>query len=157
MAGQQLKALLNLGSMISMIQADLVLAGLPLLHWSQVSCLSRLALYWPVQAVSMILEEQPTIIEMGHVEKLPYPALLGWDLPSFWDLLHQATVPAQVCLRDKERETEPDSEGAGEGGSLPYQEMVDPQSPPFRKPKKWRILEVVAVSEGQVVDPQKAQ
>lgn len=95
LAGLRREALLDSGSTISMVRANLVLPDLPMLRWTHILCFSNHPHKWSIKPIPTTVAGWPVILEAVCVTQLPYPALLGRDFPAFRTLLHEARAPSQ--------------------------------------------------------------
>lgn len=181
LAGLRREALLDSGSTISMVRADLVPPDLPVIRWTHILCFSNHPHKWPVKAIPTSVAGQATLLEAACVAHLPYPALLGRDLPTFRELIHAAPAPSSTLAEDVATDIggDPEEEPSGTGTSDPtsndeeesettttQQEGGDPRGGwradlEFVKaqeddPSLQAVRDTVAVSEGRVVDARRA-
>ncbi|KAL8219235.1 UNVERIFIED_CONTAM: hypothetical protein K2H54_015098 [Gekko kuhli] len=89
--GKDVTALLDSGSSISMVRADLVPTHLQPCQWTRIHCFARHRHQWPVFRTLLLIEGGPQLQELAAVPALPYPVLLGRDLYGFRLLLHRLT------------------------------------------------------------------
>lgn len=52
---------------------------------------------YPTAELTIVVEEQPYLMTVGVVEKLPVAAILGWDLPVMLDILREEGNRDIVC------------------------------------------------------------
>lgn len=169
LGAREVKALLDSGSAISMIQAHLVPVDRPPLSWTSVVCLHRHTRRLPMVAVRLRYAGVVHEVEVVKMEDLPFPLLLGRDAPAFHRLLVRALQGDPMLVLPVEEEDPgegPLGAGAAEDedgteGDPPY----DPAPPPvfpadatFQREQdqesslRW-LRDEVAVEDGQVSNP----
>lgn len=95
--GQKVRALVDTGSMQSLVRSDLV----PVDLWShtsiaQICCVHGEERQYPTAGVQVNVRGQAYILEVGVVDGLPYPMILGRDLPVLVDLLRDDNESMRV-------------------------------------------------------------
>lgn len=91
--GQEVSALVDTGCMQTLVKAELV----PVHLWSHTSpvaikCVHGDERFYPTANVYVQVQGQTYLMEVGLSPELPYPVVLGQDLPVLFDLL-----PLQAC------------------------------------------------------------
>lgn len=142
--GQKVRALVDTGSMQSLVHSYLVLVDL----WShtsraQICCVHGEERQYPTTSVQVKVQGQAYLLEVGVVDGLQYPMILGRDLPVLVDLLtdkNNMVGEYSVALtRAKAQKQNADSQDLS---MLPYFEVdLEAQPGKPRKSKRQKRLE----------------
>ncbi|XP_074480628.1 uncharacterized protein LOC141761195 [Sebastes fasciatus] len=88
--GQQVTALLDSGSFMSLVRQDLVpVNSVDYSRQEDILCVHGDKHPYPTAELTVTIDEQSYLLTVGVVAKLPVAALLGWDLPVLLDLLQE--------------------------------------------------------------------
>ncbi|XP_036072222.1 uncharacterized protein LOC118599934 [Oryzias melastigma] len=91
--GQQVTAMLDTGSFVSLIKRSLIsIGGLDYSRQTNVVCVHGDKHLYPKADVTITINEQPYLLTVGVVEKLPVDLILGCDLPVLKDLLNENAI-----------------------------------------------------------------
>lgn len=86
--GQQVTALLDSGSFMSLVKCNLVPVGtVDYQRQENILCVHGDERLYPKADVTAVINEQSYLVTVVVVEGLPVDAVLGWDLPILLDLL----------------------------------------------------------------------
>lgn len=95
--GQQVTALLDTGSFMSLIRYSLVPVGsVDYSRQTDILCVHGDKHPYPKADLTVTIDEQPYLLTVGVVEHLPVDAILGWDLPVLMDLLQETELPGEI-------------------------------------------------------------
>ncbi|XP_068171734.1 uncharacterized protein [Antennarius striatus] len=88
--GQPVSALIDSGSFLTLVRRDLVPTGvIDCSSQEDIMCVHGDRHSYPTAELTIVVEEQPYLMTVGVVEKLPVAAILGWDLPVLLDVLRE--------------------------------------------------------------------
>ncbi|XP_054841809.1 uncharacterized protein LOC129333892 [Eublepharis macularius] len=154
-SGRRLSAFLDSGSSVSMIRTRLLPAGLPVVRTATVACFHGHSETYPVVRVPLSCQGRTWEVELARVTNLPYPVLLGRDVPEFHQHLQAARGPEEAL--PVERQDNQPGPAPPPGADLPDW----PADPTFvasqtADPTLEKLRDTVAVSEGIVRDPRRA-
>uniref|UniRef100_A0A3P9KG95 Gypsy retrotransposon integrase-like protein 1 n=1 Tax=Oryzias latipes TaxID=8090 RepID=A0A3P9KG95_ORYLA len=95
--GQQVTAMLDTGSFVSLVKQSLIpFGGLDYSRQTSVVCVHGDQHLYPKADVTVTINEQSYLLTVGVVENLPVDLILGCDLPMLGDLLNEATKTAKA-------------------------------------------------------------
>ena len=97
-SGEPVTALIDSGSFLTLVRRDLVPTGL--VDYSRredIVCVHGDSHAYPTADLTLVVNEQPYLMTVGVVEKLPVAAILGWDLPVLLDLLQEGENKDNDC------------------------------------------------------------
>lgn len=148
--GQEVSAMVDTGSMQTLVKAELV----PVHLWNlrspvAIKCVHGDERYYPTADVYVKVHGQSFLFEVGLSPELPYPMVLGQDLPVLFDLL-----PLQSCNAAITRAMAKSSEEeVGLLGALPFFEAELEAGPgktrKSRSQRKCEKFRHAVVSEGE--------
>lgn len=96
--GQPVTALADSGSFLTLVRRDLVPIGVVDFNRQEdVLCVHGDRHSYPTAELTVVVDEQPYLLTVGVVEKLPVAAILGWDLPVLYDVLLEGRVKDSDC------------------------------------------------------------
>ena len=99
--GELVTALVDSGSFRTLVRRNLVPTGIVDYDKQEdILCVHGDSHAYPTADLTVVVDEQPYLLTVGVVEKLPVPALLGWDLPVLLDLLSEGETKDSDCVRD---------------------------------------------------------
>ncbi|XP_072316854.1 uncharacterized protein [Eucyclogobius newberryi] len=85
--GESVIALVDSGSFLTLVRRDLVPTGLvDYSRQEDICCVHGDRHSYPTE-LTLVVDEQPYLLTVGVVERLPVAAILGWDLPVLLDVL----------------------------------------------------------------------
>ena len=124
--GEQLKALVDTGSSQTLVGAKWVPGdAIHKEHTVKIRCVHGDVMTYPTADIYMQIGEQEYLVSVGVVEHLPYPVVLGRDLPGLLELVEPVKSCNVAVTRSKAKEMEKD----GLWDALPFFE------PPSKVPK----------------------
>ncbi|XP_067447429.1 uncharacterized protein [Thunnus thynnus] len=86
--GEPVTALVDSGSFLMLVRRDLVPTGIvDYSRQEDILCVHGDSHSYPTADLTVVVDEQPYLLTVGVVEKLPLAAILGWDLPVLLDVL----------------------------------------------------------------------
>ncbi|XP_042247194.1 uncharacterized protein LOC121882816 [Thunnus maccoyii] len=86
--GEPVTALVDSVSFLTLVQRDLVPTGIvDYSRQEDILCVHGDSHSCPTADLTVVVDEQPYLMTVGVVEKLPVAAILGWDLPVLLDVL----------------------------------------------------------------------
>ena len=86
--GEPVTALVDSGSFLTLVRRDLVPTGIvDYSRQEDILCVHGDSHSYPTADLTVVVDEQPYLMTVGVVEKLPVAAILGWDLPVLLDVL----------------------------------------------------------------------
>uniref|UniRef100_A0A8C8DU52 SCAN box domain-containing protein n=1 Tax=Oryzias sinensis TaxID=183150 RepID=A0A8C8DU52_9TELE len=88
--GQRCEALLDSGSFQSLVSAKLISEEKLSQHTTTISCIHGDEHDYPTAEVYLTVGGQTYVLSVGVVPSLPYPVILGKDLPTLCDLIHHS-------------------------------------------------------------------
>ncbi|XP_042254566.1 uncharacterized protein LOC121887718 [Thunnus maccoyii] len=86
--GEPVTALVDSDSFLTLVRRDLVPTGIvDYSRQEDILCVHGDSHSYPTADLTVVVDEQPYLMTVGVVEKLPVAAILGWDLPVLLDVL----------------------------------------------------------------------
>lgn len=86
--GEPVTALADSGSFLTLVRRELVpTSSLDYSRQEEIVCVHGDRHSYPTADLMVVVNEQPYLLTVGVVEKLPVAAILGWDLPVLLDVL----------------------------------------------------------------------
>ncbi|XP_055016250.1 uncharacterized protein LOC129410969 [Boleophthalmus pectinirostris] len=98
--GEPVTALVDSGSLSTLVRRDVVPTSI--VDYSRqetILCVHGDCHSYPTADLTVTVDEQPYLLSVGVVEKLPVAAILGWDLPVLIDVLQEGGAKVSDCGR----------------------------------------------------------
>lgn len=147
-------ALLNTGSLVSMVRAHLVPENRATICLTTIAGVHWQLQHWPVVWVSLMYKNQTHVLQILNVGELPFPVLLGCNSPGFSNLV-QTAIPS---MEEEEEDAilGPITQVANCTHQVNWQ-----VNPAFLQAQQTdttldHLLQDIVVSEGAIIDPHKA-
>nr|XP_023668359.1 uncharacterized protein LOC111844269 [Paramormyrops kingsleyae] len=119
--GRKEEALLDSGCFQTLVHSSIIAGEKVSGVGATISCVHGDEYMYPTAEVYLTVGGQTYLLVVVVVPSLPYSVILGNDIPTLFDLIHQSDYDPQV-------RAEKDIQGSGEesGGSLPLDRTVEP-------------------------------
>ncbi|KAG1926090.1 gag-pol fusion protein [Pimephales promelas] len=109
--GKKVKALIDTGSMQTLVESQLVPKQANANNGKVViRCVHGEEQIYPTLEVQVVVQEQPYLLKVAVVEKLPYPVILGQDFPLLFNLLPFNSACSMVMTRAQAMQSMDESE-----------------------------------------------
>jgi len=109
--GKKVKALIDTGSMQTLVESQLVPKQANANNGKVViRCVHGEEQIYPTVEVQVVVQEQPYLLKVAVVEKLPYPVILGQDFPLLFNLLPFNSACSMVMTRAQAMQSMDESE-----------------------------------------------
>lgn len=134
--GKKIRALVDTGSTQTLVHRRYVpINTICTMETIPICCVHGDEKHYPTADLYIEVQGQPFLLSVGVADKLPFPVVLGEDLPVLYDLLK----PAQTCnvvTRAQAKRTEEDPSPLS---ALPFFDAeLEPPSSKCRKPRSQR-------------------
>ncbi|KAG1933522.1 gag-pol fusion protein [Pimephales promelas] len=109
--GKKVKALIDTGSMQTLVESQLVPKQANANNGKVViRCVHGEEQIYPTVEVQVVVQEQPYLLKVAVVEQLPYPVILGQDFPLLFNLLPFNSACSMVMTRAQAMQSMDESE-----------------------------------------------
>lgn len=165
MGRQTVTALLDTGSSVSLIRAQLFPQTEPIIRFTEVAGVYRQVHRWPVVHLTLEYNGSQYSFDMMKVDDLPFPVLLGRDAPAFAELLRAALQPRAHAIDSDDKKPGPSTREPTADNYEETESDVDAVSwemdERFQDAQETdltltKVREEIAVDEKQVIDPRRA-